>query len=265
METIRIKNIEDGIVTVMLSRPERKNAMSVQMMDDIIEAGETLIAREDIRAVILNGAGDSFCAGIDLDDLMKFAGNLDLAKEMMATALGDHGANKFQRPTTIWRDLRVPVIAALSGNCLGAGAQLALGADIRIAKDDLSFSIMEAKWGLIPDMGISQSLPRLIPADRALALIMTGTKLDAQRALNYGLVTEVCSDPYARAMELAREIVTMSPDAVAASKQMVNALWFNPKDGLKLEATLQQSLIGKPNQIEKTMASMQKRPPNFDT
>ncbi len=261
-DTISIA-IKNSIATVALNRAEKKNAMSIEMMEDLIECGETLKEEPDVRAIILTGEGDSFCAGIDLSDLMKFAGNLDKARELMATPLGDHGANIFQRPATVWRELPVPVIAAIKGNCLGAGAQLCLGADFRIAAPDTCYSIMEAKWGLIPDMGISQSLPKLLPADRAMELIMTGRVLSAEEALRFGLFTEISKDPLARAEELAETLMLSTPEALAASKQMVHQLWYNPKEGLQLEAHLQSRLIGSPNQMEKTMASMQKRDPIF--
>ena len=261
-ETIKISQ-DQGITTIQLNRAEKKNAMSLQMMDEFIAAGRAIADDSECRAVTLTGDGDSFCSGLDLADLMKLGGDVAKTKEILATSLDDTGANQFQLPCTIWRQLDVPVIAVLRGNVLGAGAQLALGADYRIAAPDTRFSIMEAKWGLIPDMGISQALPALMPADHALELFATGRVLDASEALELGLISKVMDNPDAAAKDLVAQISAASPDAVAASKELVREQWGRSEASLKLEAELQSKLIGSPNQMEKTMASMQKRDPIF--
>jgi enoyl-CoA hydratase/carnithine racemase len=172
-------------------------------------------------------------------------------------------SNEFQAPATIWSSLNVPVIAALEGVVFGAGAQLALGADFRIAAKDTKFSIMEAKWGLIPDMGISQSLPKLVRADIAMDLIMTGRVLDAPEAQSLGLITRLADNPLAEAIAMAELLSTKSPDALAAGKKLVNGTWGCGEAGLKLEAELQAAIIGQPNQMEMVVATMGKREPKF--
>ena len=252
-----------GITTIRLNRAEKKNAMSLEMMEELIAAGRAIQDDPLCRVVILVGDGDSFCAGLDLTDLMKLGGDVENTKKMLNDPVDKTGANLFQLPCTIWQQLDVPVIAVLHGNVLGAGAQLALGADYRVASKDVRMSIMEAKWGLIPDMGITRSLPYLMRSDQAFELISTGRILGAQEAASLGLVSKIDDDPAAEAIELANRLLKSSPDAVAASKELVCKAWAKPERSLILEAELQQRLIGAPNQIEKTMASMQKRSPKF--
>ena len=158
----------------------------------------------------------------------------------------------------------MPVIAALHGNCIGGGAQLALGPDIRIAGPDLKFSILEIKYGLIPDMGITQTLPRLVGLDVAKELVFTGRSVDADEALRVGLVTRIADDPRAAALELAREIAGRSPDAIRRGKRLLNeAAWAHAEEGLELEEALQRELLGSPNQIAAVQAAFTKQPAEF--
>jgi len=258
-----ITEVQDNIATVTLNRPTKKNAMSFDMMRDLVETAKTLATTDGLRAVILTGADHCFCAGIDLESLMAIVPKIDEIRESILNPPQGEAANEFQAPATIWSSLNVPVIAALEGVAFGAGAQLALGADFRIAAPDTGFSIMEAKWGLIPDMGISQSLPKLVRADIAMELIMTGRILDAAEAQNIGLITRLSDDPLAEAMTLAETLSTKSPDALNAAKKLVNGTWGCGEAGLKLEAELQAAIIGQPNQMEMVMAVMGKREPKF--
>jgi enoyl-CoA hydratase/carnithine racemase len=158
----------------------------------------------------------------------------------------------------------VPVIAALHGVAYGGGAQIALGADMRIASPDTKMSIMEIKWGLIPDMSISQTLRDIVPLDVAKELTLTGRVLNGEQAQKIGLVTKVVDDPLAHAMDIANEIASKSPDAVRAGKQLLETTWHaDERTGLELEASLQVSLIGAPNQVEAVKSNFEKRPPEF--
>jgi enoyl-CoA hydratase/carnithine racemase len=173
-------------------------------------------------------------------------------------------ANLAQRTCTGWIDVPAPVIAAVHGNCFGGGLQIALGADIRIAAPDARMSVMESKWGLVPDMGITSTLPRLVRIDIAKELTFTGRVVSGTEAAALGLVTSVSEDPLASATELAREIAGRSPDAVRAAKKLYDSAWHAPvEEGLKLETELQVSLIGSPNQIEAVRAGIAKEPANF--
>ncbi len=158
----------------------------------------------------------------------------------------------------------MPVIAAIEGVCLGGGLQLALAADFRIARADARLSIMEAKWGMIPDMGITQSLPKLMRADQAKELMMTARMLSGTEALELGLVTRLADDPMHAARDLAQAFAAKSPDAIAGIKRLVDRTWSLPEgEGLAIEAALQAPIIGAPNQIEAVMANLQKRAPRF--
>ncbi|PIB24048.1 hypothetical protein BFP76_02025 [Amylibacter kogurei] len=255
-------DIDDNIALVTLNRPDKKNAMSFEMMQELAATGAELAQTAGLRAVIIQGADNTFCSGIDLASLMSLAGDLEGVKKRMIE-VPEGAPNEFQAPAAIWADVPVPVIAVIEGVCFGAGAQLALGADFRIAAEDAKFAIMEAKWGLIPDMGISQSLPRLMRADQALDLIMTGRVLDMKEAKKLGLITHVAADPLAVAMGMIDGLKQQSPDALAASKRLVNETWGTTKSALNTEARIQAEIIGGKNQMEKVAAQMAKRPPKF--
>ncbi|MEL6913829.1 MAG: crotonase/enoyl-CoA hydratase family protein [Pseudomonadota bacterium] len=253
---------EDGIATLTLSRPEKKNAMSIELLEALVETCAALEAQQGLRAVILTGAGGVFSAGIDLAVMGQMAAD-SKRLEALLTTRDAHGANAFQAPMLCWTRLKVPVIAAIEGVCFGAGMQLALGADFRVVHPDTRLSIMEAKWGLIPDMGLTATLPKLMRADQAKALIMTGRQMTGREAERAGLVTELSEAPLARAQTLAAEIASRSPDAVAASKRLVEEAWTGGPEALALEAELQAALIGTPNQMEAVAAAFQKRAPRF--
>jgi enoyl-CoA hydratase/carnithine racemase len=173
-------------------------------------------------------------------------------------------ANAAQRVCTDWIDVPAPVIAALHGNCFGGGLQIALGADIRLAAPDARLSVMESRWGLVPDMGITSTLPRLVPIDVAKELTYTGRVLTGTEAAALGLVTRAVEDPLAAARELAAEIAGRSPDAIRAAKRLYDTSWHAPvEEGLVLETQLQSALIGSPNQIEAVRAGLAKEPANF--
>jgi len=262
METLEITKA-DAIATVRLNRPKVKNAMSLEMMDELYEAGLELAEDRSLRAIILTGGPEIFCSGIDVSVFMSAAQNMDEIKGHIGTPIDGEIGNKFQAPNTIWSTIPVPVIAAISGHCLGAGMQLALGADFRIAAPDTKLSILEAKWGLIPDMGLSQSLPKYMRADHAKELLMTGRILDATEAKEIGLITRIADDPMAAALEMAAGFKPFSPDAVGQSKRLVDQIWGADADALKTEAVLQLEIIGETNHLNKAMASMSKSDPSF--
>lgn len=256
-------HIEDGIAEVTLTRPDKMNAFDEAMFAAISAAGDRLANEPDLRAVILSGDGRGFCAGIDTGLLMKFAADIETLRGEIVTPPAGKAANRFQHPCTIWADLPVPVIAALHGVAFGAGMQLALGADIRIAAPDTRLSIMEARWGLIPDMGLTKLLPGLMRADQALDLILSARVLDATEAQALGLVTRIDDDPVTAARAMAKAITLRSPDVGRGAKALVRAAWPGGDEHLSLEARLQADIIGTPNQIEAVMAEMQKRAPVF--
>jgi enoyl-CoA hydratase/carnithine racemase len=254
--------IEEHIAVVRLNRPEKHNALDRESFTAIIEAGERLAEDASVRVVILTGAGESFCAGIDRsifedEDASALAG--DVMRPRGAT-----GANFYQSAAMVWRDLPVPVIAAVHGVAYGAGLQVALAADLRLAAPSSRFSIMEIRWGIIPDMGISATLRHIMPADRIKLLAYTGNVIDGAEAFRQGLVTELHDEPLAAAHVLAEQISQRSPQAVRAIKSLLNRSLDEPVEhALRHEAELQLTLLGSPDQKEAVMANLHKREPSF--
>ena len=256
--------VKDGIAEIRLNRPQRKNALSMELFEALAEAGEAMKSQAGLRAVILSGEGGDFCAGLDLTVMQSLAGRLDEMRDRLLNPPKGEAANWFQKPCYVWQELDVPVIAAIDGVCLGGGMQLALAADFRIAHPDARLSIMETKWGLIPDMGISQNLPKVMRADQAKELMMSARMFDGTEALQMGLVTRLADDPLSAARDMALELKAKSPEAVAGVKALVDRVWsMAPGDGLAVEAEIQAPIIGSTNQIEAVMANMQKRAPKF--
>ncbi|HRJ69250.1 MAG TPA: crotonase/enoyl-CoA hydratase family protein [Beijerinckiaceae bacterium] len=256
--------ITDHVAEVALARPEKMNALDPAMFEAIAAAGEGLKSNPDVRAVVLHGRGPSFCAGLDFQSFMTMGADAATIEARLFTLASGEVANMFQKPSHVWQELEVPVIAALNGVAYGGGCQIALGADIRIAGPDARLSVMEIKWGLVPDMGITQSIRRLVRVDVAKELVLTGRVVGAEEARDLGLVTRIAADPLAAARELAREIAGKSPDATRRIKKLLDTAWYAaPAEGLRLEARLQHEVIGKPNQIEAVRANFEKRAPNF--
>lgn len=257
---------KDGVADVRLNRPEKYNALSPDMFKAIIEAGQSLVEAKDVRAVVLSGNGRGFCAGLDMGSFQRMV-ETDEGREGDVDSLlarGEGPENHAQRPAYVWKTLPVPVIAAMHGVAYGGGIQIALGADIRIAAPDAKVSVMEIKWGLVPDMSLTQTLRDILPLDVAKELTFTGRVLSGEEAKTLGLVTHVADDPLAAAMDMAREIASKSPDAVRAAKKLYEESWHaDARTGLELEARLQTALIGSANQVEAITANFEKRPPNF--
>jgi enoyl-CoA hydratase/carnithine racemase len=158
----------------------------------------------------------------------------------------------------------VPVIAAIHGVAFGGGLQIALGADIRYATPDAQLSIMEIRWGLVPDMSGTQTLRHLVRLDVAKELTFTGRIVSGTEAEQLGLVTRVAAAPRDAALATARDIAVRSPDAIRSAKQLLNAAdLVSLEEGLRLEEKLQRALLGSPNQMEAVMANVEKRPPAF--
>jgi len=265
--------INQGVADVRLNRAEKMNALSPELFQAITEAGESLMDDRSVRAVVLSGNGRGFCAGLDMSSFQKMSDGAggrsneqrdDRNDTQALLARGESPENFAQRPGYIWKRVPVPVIAALHGVIFGGGAQIALGADIRIAAPDIQMSILEIKWGLIPDMSITQTLRDLVPLDVAKELTFTGRILDGPAAKELGLVTHVSENPLEHAMELAAEIALKSPDAIRSAKRLFETAWHaDARTGLKLEAELQTKLIGSENQVEAIRANFEKRAPKF--
>ncbi|MET0750469.1 MAG: crotonase/enoyl-CoA hydratase family protein [Solirubrobacterales bacterium] len=236
-ERVRIE-IADGVADARMVRADKHNGLDGRMFTSLIAAIEQLAGDDELRAVVLSGDGPSFCAGLDFKSFTSDGG-----PNLLERPDGEL-ANLAQKVAYGWRELSVPVIAALHGACFGGGLQIALGADIRIAAPDTRLSAMEIVHGLIPDMSITQTLPRLVGDDVARELVYTGRKVEAAEALELGLITRIADDPEAAARRLAAEIAERPAAAVRRAKRLLNeAPDLAPAEALKLETELQRELL----------------------
>ncbi|MEX0620135.1 MAG: crotonase/enoyl-CoA hydratase family protein [Solirubrobacterales bacterium] len=252
--------VEDHVAEVALVRGEKHNALDGDTFLELTAGAERLASEPGLRAVVIYGEGPSFCSGIDV-------GWLAGAAEQFSEHAGQRdpaGANLFQQMATSWAGVPVPVIASIHGNCFGGGLQIALGGDIRIAAPDAKLSIREIHWGLVPDMGITATLPRLLALDVAKELTFTGRIVTGEEANGLGLVTRTASDPLEASRALAAEIASRSPDAVRAAKQLFDRCWPGAgPEALFLESELQSELIGKPNQLAAVISGVNGTPASF--
>jgi enoyl-CoA hydratase/carnithine racemase len=255
--------VRDQVAYVTLNRADKYNGLDFAMFHALIGAARRIAADRDIRAVILAGDGPAFCAGLDFASF----GKASPASQLRAFAKlpGQH-ANLFQRAGWVWRELPVPVVAVTQGHCFGGGLQLALCADFRFSTPDCEFSVMEAKWGLIPDMTGSVTLRELVPMDVAKRLTMTAEIFDGRTALEYGLVTGVSDEPLKDAEALVGELLTRSPDSLAYTKRLFHSTWTrSPRWALWAESALQARLITGANHKIARVAGMAKKAPEYVT
>lgn len=240
MSTQRVTlRIDDGIAHVTLNRPGKRNALDMAMFRAIDKTSRMLRKDRSIRAVIVSGNGEDFCSGLDVKSMMH---SKTVVLQLMSKWLPGN-SNAAQRVSTNWRKIPVPVIMAIHGRCWGGGLQIALGADYRIASPDATLSIMEGKWGLIPDMGGNLALREVVARDVALKLTMTAEVLSAQQALSHGLITAISDEPLQKAKDLAAQISDRSPDAVAAVKKLFHENWFRSERRMLARETWYQVKI----------------------
>jgi len=251
---------DNGVALVRLTRPDKLNAIDDALIDALIALGQTLNTLPGLRAVVLSGEGRGFCAGLDLSAIAGL-----LADGTPALIERTHGrANRFQQIAVQWRDLPVPVIAAIHGVCLGGGLQIAAGADIRVCAPDARLAVLEMKWGIIPDMGLFALLRGVVREDALRELTFTNREFSGVEARELGLVTVLDADPLARATAIATEIAARNPEAIRAAKRLFNQAHDLSCDAILLaEASEQQALLGSANQQEAVAAALQKRPPRF--
>lgn len=256
--------IADGVADVRLNRPDKMNALDPAMFEALIEAGTQLGARKDVRAVVLSGEGRAFCAGLDLGRLMATTRGESLIPSVDLTQRSHGMANYAQHLVWLWRELPMPVIAAVHGVAFGGGFQLALGADLRYLAPAAQLAVIEVKWGLVPDMAGTQLMRHLAREDVVRELTYTGRVFSADEALAYGFATGLADDPLAAAQTVAREIANRSPDAVRAAKRLLNlAAASDVAPGLAAETTEQAALLGTPNHIEAVSSNLENRAPRW--
>ncbi len=260
-------SISVGVADVCLVRADKMNALDQAMFEALVAATDRLSKEKGVRVVVLSGEGRAFCAGLDMGRfaaMKEKGGNGIPGGENRDLTARTHGQANFpQQAVWGWRQLPVPVIAAIHGVAFGGGFQLALGADMRFLSPDARMSVMEIKWGLVPDMAGTPILASLVRDDILRDLTYTGRIFSAQEAMTYGLATRICDDPRATALEVAREIAGKSPDAIRAAKRLLNNLSVDPGPALLAESVEQQKLIGSANQTEAVRANLEKRAPRF--
>ncbi|WP_430461753.1 crotonase/enoyl-CoA hydratase family protein [Thalassolituus sp. LLYu03] len=255
--------VRNHIAYVTMNRADKLNGLDMAMFTEMIATAKKLRKDRRVRAVILSGAGASFCAGLDFKAVAK---NPSMIPKIFLK-LPWTKQNIAQEIAHCWRDLPVPVICAIHGNCFGGGVQIALACDYRIATPDANLSIMEMKWGLIPDMSGMVTLSRLTRIDIAQELTMTGRQFPATEAYEYGLISKLADDPLAEAQKLADVIASKSPDAVAATKYLFKKTWkADTWKALRWERWVQARLLGRKNQkiaMANGLAGKDKEPKPF--
>ena len=253
-------DIEDGIALVTLTRAEKRNAFDLEMFRSIARCQRVLARDRSIRVVIVTGEGVDFSAGIDLAALRSPTVALRLLWKWLPG-----NPNLAQQASVGWRRLPVPVIMAIHGRCWGAGMQMALGGDFRFARPDANLSIMESKWGLVPDMGGSLALRALMPIDQAMSITMLAQEISGSTALEYGLITRLDPDPVAAARDFAKQLCERSPDAMVATKRLYRAAWQNGDRYLLCREWLNQLwILSRKNQRIATQRSLGKQLPFLD-
>jgi enoyl-CoA hydratase/carnithine racemase len=257
-------SIENHVADVRFNRPEKYNALSLDMIAAMENAINKLAKESAVRAVVVSGEGKGFCAGLDFEIFAAMQSKEGNKIINLTDRYENRITNIFQHIAYGWKQLPMPVIAAIHGVALGGGCQIALGADIRFCTPDAKFSIMEMKWGLIPDMSASQTIRDLVSIDVAKELIFTGKIIKGEEAARLKLVTRVCEKPHEEAMILAKEIASKNPEAIRAAKKLLNKVWHGDSArGLLMESELEMTLIGTPNQLEAVSANLEKRTPTF--
>ena len=263
--------IEDGVADVRLNRPDKMNALDQAMFDALIETGEQLARMPDLRAVVLSGEGRAFCAGLDMGrmaGMLSDGGGESHNDSIGAGHLGKrtHGmSNRPQYACMVWRELPVPVFAAVHGVAFGGGLQVALGADVRYVAPDARLSVMEMKWGLVPDMAGMVLTRGLVRPDVLRELIYSARVLSGTEACELGLGTYLADDPRAAALDAARQVAQKNPDAIRAAKRLMAVVERGDNAAiLQAESDEQDRLVGSPNQREAVLANMQKRAPRFE-
>jgi len=246
---------EDQIAVLTLNRPAKLNALSTELIGDLSEALARLVTDDDLRALILTGAGNAFCAGTDISELT----NLTEAEALEISSRGQKICDQIE-------SFPVPVIAAINGVAAGGGCELALACHLRIASTSATFSLPETRLGLMPAYGGTQRLSRDIAVARALEMMLAGKQIDATAALEFGVVNRIVEpdELLVVAGDLANQIAALAPLAIRACLKAVNeGLKLPFEEGLELERELFASLLETEDAKEGTRAFLEKRKPLF--
>ena len=253
--------VEGGVAQVRLNRPDKLNALTLDTLEDLVATARELSGDRTLRGVVIAGEGESFCAGLDFATVLKNPPRV--ARSFVPNPL--RGTNLFQEACWAWRRVPVPVVAAVHGHCYGGGLQIALAADLRMTTPDAQWSVLEAKWGLVPDMSGIQALSQQVRMDVAKRLTMTGEVVSGERAVELGLASEVHHDPVAAATAFVEQVATRSPDAVAATKRLFGRTWSSSdRRTFARERVEQAKLLATRNTTIAREAAMKRVAPAFD-
>lgn len=261
-----IVEIDNGVADVRINRPDKRNAVDGEVMEGLLAAIAQVKEDSSVRVVVLSGVGKGFCAGLDMasfGDMVSGDLNADDASDTYDD-ISPSGANRAQQLGWGWRDLDVPVIAAVHGGAMGGGLNIAMAADIRVMAPDAKLGFVEITFGLLPDMSATQSLRHMATLDRIKELIFTGRRFTGEQAYEYGLATVLSNTPREEALSMARTIANRNPDAIRAAKKLLNESMHNStRDGLIAESNCSRALLGTANQIEAIMSGFESREPKF--
>ena len=253
--------VEGGVAQVRLNRPDKLNALTLDTLEDLVATARDLDRDRTLRGVVIAGEGDSFCAGLDFATVLKNPPRV--ARSFVPNPW--RGTNLFQEACWAWRRVPVPVVAAVHGHCYGGGLQIALAADLRMTTADAQWSVLEAKWGLVPDMSGIQALSQQVRMDVAKRLTMTGEVVSGERAVDLGLASELHADPVAAATAFVEQVATRSPDAVAATKRLFGRTWSSSdRRTFARERIEQAKLLATKNTTIAREAAMKRAVPVFD-
>lgn len=243
--------LEDGIATVTINRPDKLNALNEQVLDELAEVFQKLSVDKEVKAVIVTGTGDkAFVAGADIKELR----SLDQLHGRMVSQKGQQIFQSIE-------DMRKPVVAVVNGYALGGGAELAMACHMRVASESAVFGLPEVGLGLIPGYGGTQRLPHIVGRSYAVEMILTGKKINADEALQKGLVNHVAEDPMPHARELLTKILKNAPLAVGNA---LKAIYHSDnKRGFQIEADIFGELCTSEDAEEGTAAFLEKRKPEF--
>ena len=256
-----LTEIDGPVAHVRLNRPDKLNGLTLEVLEGLVDAAAAIRRNRGVRVVLLQGEGPSFCAGLDFAEAGK-SSKLRLARFFLPNPL--RGTNLFQRANWAWRELPVPVIAVTRGHVFGGGIQLALAADFRFTTPDCQWSVLEAKWGLVPDMSGTVPLAELTTADVAKRLTMTGEVFSGEQAVAYGIASDVAEDPMKPALELVDALLARSPDSVSASKKLLNRSRRGSLRGaIGRERRYQLRMFRSPNTKIARKAVMERSEPEF--
>jgi enoyl-CoA hydratase/carnithine racemase len=256
-DTVRCE-VRNGVGTITLNRPEKRNALNLRMFGELAEAVELLGATEGVRVIVVRGEGPSFCAGIDVSELAGLASaSADDVRSLATTA---------QRPSVALMASERPTVAVVHGHALGAGLQLAVACDLRVAAEDTSFGVLEIRFGLIPDLGGPHRLVSLVGSAAAMELMWTGRRVEGVEALRLGLVNRAV--PLERLEEESNELVgslaAVPPITVRLGKRLVESAQLQPfEDHLAAAREAQVACVASEDHREAVAAFLERREPKF--